>query len=70
MNIIGIVQIVLGALLVIAILLQQRGSGLSGTFGGESNTYATRRGAEKIIFTGTIVVAILFFGISVIKLLL
>ncbi|OGN28816.1 MAG: preprotein translocase subunit SecG [Candidatus Yanofskybacteria bacterium RIFCSPLOWO2_01_FULL_49_25] len=70
MNIIEIIQVVLAALLIIAILFQQRGTGLSGTFGGESSTYSTRRGMEKILFSGTIVVAILFFGISVVKLLL
>ncbi|MEK7616177.1 MAG: preprotein translocase subunit SecG [Patescibacteria group bacterium] len=66
---ITIAQTVLGALLIIAILLQQRGSGLSGTFGGESSTYSTRRGAEKIIFTATIILAILFIGVSVVRLL-
>ena len=70
MDIIGISQMVLAILLIAAILLQQRGSGLSGTFGGSDNTYSTRRGAEKIVFSGTIVVAFLFFGLSVVKLLL
>lgn len=70
MNIVEIVQIILAALLIVAILFQQRGTGLSGTFGGESSTYSTRRGVEKFIFTGTIVLAILFFGLSIVKLLL
>ncbi len=64
------VQIVLAALLIIAILLQQRGAGLSGAFGGEGSVYSTRRGAEKIIFIATIIIAILFFGVSVIRILL
>ena len=68
--IITIVQIVLAALLIIAILLQQRGAGLSGAFGGEGSVYSTRRGAEKIIFIATIIIAILFFGVSVIRILL
>jgi len=66
---ITIVQTVLGALLIVTILLQQRGAGLSGTFGGEGATYSTRRGAEKVIFTGTIVLAILFIGASIVRLL-
>ena len=66
---ITIAQTVVGALLIIFILLQQRGSGLSGTFGGEGGNYSTRRGAEKIIFTGTIILAILFIGVSVVRLL-
>ncbi len=68
--VITIVQIVLAALLIIAILLQQRGAGLSGAFGGEGSVYSTRRGAEKIIFIATIVIAVLFFGVSVIRILL
>ena len=70
MDIIAIIQIVLSVLLVGSILLQQRGSGLGGTFGGESSAYSTRRGAEKILFVATAVAAILFFGISVARLLL
>lgn len=68
--VITIVQIVLAALLIIAILLQQRGAGLSGAFGGEGSVYSTRRGAEKIIFIATIIITILFFGVSVIRILL
>ena len=67
---ITIVQVVLAALLTIAILLQQRGGGLSGTFGGEGGVYSTRRGAEKTIFIATIVIAILFFGISFLRIIL
>lgn len=68
--VITIIQIVLAALLIIAILLQQRGAGLSGAFGGEGSVYSTRRGAEKIIFIATIIIAVLFFGVSVIRILL
>ncbi len=67
---ITITQTIIGALLIVLILLQQRGTGLSGTFGGgEGSTYSTRRGAEKIIFTSTIVLAILFIGSSILRLL-
>ena len=66
-----VTQLVLAALLIIAILLQQRGSGLSGAFGGDSSgAYSTRRGIEKILFRATIVIAVLFFGVSVARLLL
>ena len=67
---ITIIQTVLAVLLVASILIQQRGSGLSGVFGGESGAYSTRRGAEKIIFISTIVLAIIFFGISIARILL
>jgi len=58
-------QIILSLLLIAAILLQQRGTGLSSTFGGGSLEYSTKRGAEKIIFWTTIVLAILFLAVSV-----
>lgn len=55
-----IIQIVLAILLMAAILLQQRGSGLGMAFGGQGNVYRSRRGVEKILFTATIVIAVLF----------
>ena len=61
-------QIVLAVLLVIAILLQQKGSGLSSAFGGTSNIYTTKRGIDKTLFQLTIVLAILFFAIAVMSL--
>jgi len=63
-------QIAISALLIVAILLQQRDSGLSSTFGGSSMEYSTKRGAEKIIFYATIVLAVLFLAVSVIRLII
>lgn len=59
-----IAQIVVVVLLVTGILLQQRGSGLGAAFGGEGNAYATKRGAEKVIFIATIILSILFLGLA------
>jgi len=71
MNYLKIAQLVLGLLLIISILMQQRGSGLSGTFGGgEGNAYSTRRGVEKIIFAATIIIAVLFFAVSILRITL
>jgi protein translocase SecG subunit len=58
-------QIATAAMLVLFILLQQKGEGLSQTFGGSTMEYSTKRGAEKVIFYATIVFAILFIGISI-----
>ena len=57
-------QIVLSALLVAVILLQQRGSSLGGAFGGDnfSAAFHKRRGAELFLFQATIALAILFVG--------
>lgn len=56
------VQITLSILLVVAILLQQRGSSLGGAFGGDnfSAAFHKRRGAEQFLFRVSIVIAILF----------
>ena len=64
------IQITISGLLIIAILLQQRGGGLSSTFGGSAMEYSTKRGAEKVIFYATIVLTVLFLGISMARLLL
>lgn len=67
-NLITIVQIVVSVLLIGAILLQQKGSGLGSAFGGEGgNLYSTKRGVEKILFYATIVLAVVFFAIAIIR---
>jgi len=60
MNIFTIIQLVITVLLIAAILLQQRGTGLGSTFGGESQIYRTKRGAERVLFFATIILAALF----------
>ena len=60
MNIFAITQIIISVLLVAAILIQERGTGLGSTFGGESSLYRSKRGVEKILFLATIVLSILF----------
>jgi protein translocase SecG subunit len=55
-------QLVLSLLLILGIVLQQRGAGLGGAFGGDNfaSTFYKRRGAEKFLFFATIVVAVLY----------
>ena len=54
-------EIILSILLIVGIVLQQRGATLGGAFGGDNfaSTFYKRRGAEKFLFTATIVVAVL-----------
>ncbi len=67
-RVLTIVQILISIFLVASILLQQKGSGLGSAFGGEgSNIYSTRRGAEKILFYATIVLALAFLAISLVR---
>jgi len=63
-NLLNISQAVLAVILMAGILLQARGTGLGTAFGGDSNVYRTKRGVEKKLFQATIIVAILFFGVS------
>lgn len=60
-----IAQFVISLLLVVAILLQNRGAGLGGIFGGEGNVYRTKRGVEKGLYIATIVLAIAFLGLAI-----
>jgi protein translocase SecG subunit len=53
-------QVIVSILLVIVILVQNQSSGLSATFGGQGPITTTKRGAEKVVFRATIVLAILF----------
>lgn len=53
-------QIIVSIALVIAILMQARGTGLSGTFGGDSAVYRSRRGIERRLWQFTIVLLVLF----------
>ncbi|MGB4076175.1 MAG: preprotein translocase subunit SecG [Minisyncoccia bacterium] len=55
-------QITLSLLLIIGIVLQNRGASLGGAFGGDNfaSTFYKRRGAEKFLFQATILVAVLF----------
>lgn len=55
-----IFQVVVSVLLMLFILSQARGAGLSSVFGGTGGFYHTKRGAEKVVFIITIVLAVLF----------
>lgn len=61
---IKIAQIVVSVLLMVAILLQSRGTGLGGVFGGTGGVYMTKRGLEKKLFMATIVLAAIFILLS------
>jgi len=72
MNTITIIQRALTILVIITILLQKKGAGLGGAVGGgsESASFSTRRGTENTVFKASIILAILFFAVSIARLLL
>ncbi len=59
-SILQIITVVSAILMIIAILLQQRGASLGAGFGGSSELYTTRRGIDKNLFELTIFLAIVF----------
>ncbi len=65
-----IVQILLGIALITLVLVQTKGSGLSGVFGQDTAVYRTRRGLEKTLFNATIGVSIAFFLISLLTVMI
>lgn len=61
------IEIILSLLLIAGIVLQQRGAGLGGAFGGDNfaSTFYKRRGAEKFLFRASIVIAVLFVIVAI-----
>lgn len=70
MEIIKISQLIIAILLIVSILMQNRGGGLSSVFGGGGNVYMTKRGFEKKLFIATIVLSALFFSVSLLIVIL
>lgn len=62
-------QIGVALLLIIFILLQQRGQALGSAFGGSGEFYGTLRGLEKKIFWATVVSGILFIVLAILNLI-
>ncbi len=72
LEILPIIQIILSALLTLCVLLQYSAAGVGGAMGGGdsfSTIEHTRRGFEKFLFYGTIVIAILFVITSLLSII-
>lgn len=67
-TVVSVIQIILGILLILVIIIQQKGSGLGSSFGGDLSFYRTKRGAEKLLFYATIGLAVAFIISSLIGL--
>jgi len=71
MNSITIIsQIIVSVFLIILILLQQRGTALGSSFGGEGGFYLKKRGLEKKIYWATVVLGVGFIVLSLLNLLI
>lgn len=62
-----IIQIIISITIIVLTLLQTKGSGLGGIFGGDGGVYRTRRGVEKTLYQATIGLTVIFFIISLIS---
>lgn len=70
-SLISYIQLGLSILLIIGVLLQRSEAGLGAAFGGDSmNTRYTRRGFERTLFIGTIVISVLFAATAFLSLFL
>ncbi len=64
-----IAQLIISVLLIVFILLQQRGTALGSAFGGGGEGfYATRRGIEKKIYWAAIICGAIFIILAIINL--
>jgi len=68
--ILSVIQLILAVLLTGAVLLQQRGTALGGTFAGEGTVYSSRRGVEKYLFYTTIFLAVAFILVAILGIIL
>lgn len=67
MNLILIGQMLVSVLLLLAILVQANGTSLGRSFGGMTS-YHTKRGAERALFIGTIILGTIFVLLSLLNL--
>ena len=65
--ILAIGQIIVSIALIASILMQARGTGLSGTFGGDSAVYRSRRGVERRLWQFTVLLLVLFVMFAVVS---
>lgn len=68
-SIIGILQIIIGTILIVLVLLQQRGEGMGAIGGMTSQFYGTRRGMEQTMYWFTLALGALFIALAVLTFL-
>ncbi|MEO8208382.1 MAG: preprotein translocase subunit SecG [Chloroflexota bacterium] len=63
-------QLIVSVALILSVIMQARGAGLSGAFGGDSAVYRSRRGIERRLWQFTIALLVLFVLFSMTSFLL
>lgn len=63
-------QLLVSCLIIASVLLQQRGTGLGGAFGGgEGSFFATRRGIQQKLYLCTWFLGLVFISLALVNLL-
>ena len=63
--------IITSVALIISVILQSKGAGLGGLTGPDTGgVYTARRGIERALFWVTIILSVIFFGLTITILLL
>ncbi len=63
-NVLLSLNVIVSVIITFLILIQGRGGGLGGAWGGGGETFHTRRGIDKITLRLTVVLIVLFFVLS------
>jgi preprotein translocase subunit SecG len=66
----NIIQIIISIALIALTVMQSRGAGLGRMFGSDSSIQTTRRGIDKTLYNVTIILAVIFFLVSLASVLL
>ena len=53
-------QILTSLIVIVLVVIQSKGTGIGSTFGGDMGFYGTKRGAERMLFILTIILATTF----------
>lgn len=69
-NSISIAQLVIAVILIVLVLIQEKGTGVGETFGGGGGFTQQRRGIEKYLHIATVIGLVLFIATSLANLLL
>jgi protein translocase SecG subunit len=67
--ILNILSIIVAISLIVVIMLQMQGTGLSSSFGGAGELYRSRQSIDKILVWLTIILTVVFAVLSIILLL-
>lgn len=63
-NFLSLATILISTLLIVLVLLQVKGTGFGAALGGQDQSFRTRRGMQRSMHRLTIIVIVIFIGIS------